>query len=108
MIQFGFSLERSAGKILFREIIVEDALKANWDGPEIVLFSAGDFLKSSSYCCFCGATVIDNSSAWRMDDDVPLVVPEVNAHALENLPKGIVANPNCTTMVAMPILKPSS
>ena len=53
-----------------------------------------------------GAIVIDNSSAWRMDPDVPLVVPEVNAHALDVIPKGIVANPNCTTMVAMPVLKP--
>jgi aspartate-semialdehyde dehydrogenase len=51
-------------------------------------------------------TVIDNSSAWRMDPDVPLVVAEVNAHALDSIPKGIVANPNCTTMVAMPVLKP--
>jgi aspartate-semialdehyde dehydrogenase len=50
--------------------------------------------------------VIDNSSAWRMDSDVPLVVPEVNAHALDRVPKGIVANPNCTTMVAMPVLAP--
>ncbi len=53
-----------------------------------------------------GAIVIDNSSAWRMDAEVPLVVPEVNAHALDEIPKGIVANPNCTTMVAMPVLKP--
>ena len=53
-----------------------------------------------------GATVIDNSSAWRMDPDVPLVVPEVNAEALRSIPKGIVANPNCTTMVAMPVLRP--
>src|SRR5690606_25589443 len=53
-----------------------------------------------------GAIVVDNSSAWRMDPDVPLVVPEVNAHALDSLPKGIVANPNCTTMAAMPVLKP--
>ena len=53
-----------------------------------------------------GAIVIDNSSAWRMDPDVPLVVPEVNAHALDSIPRNIVANPNCTTMVAMPVLKP--
>ena len=53
-----------------------------------------------------GAIVIDNSSAWRMDPDVPLVVPEVNAEALRSIPKGIVANPNCTTMVGMPVLKP--
>ena len=52
-----------------------------------------------------GAIVVDNSSAWRMDPDVPLVVPEVNAEALDSTPKGIVANPNCTTMVAMPALK---
>ncbi len=53
-----------------------------------------------------GATVVDNSSAWRMDPDVPLVVSEVNPEALHDIPKGIVANPNCTTMVAMPVLKP--
>lgn len=53
-----------------------------------------------------GATVIDNSSGWRMDPDVPLVVPEVNAAALDDIPRGIVANPNCTTMVAMPVLAP--
>ena len=53
-----------------------------------------------------GAIVIDNSSAWRMDPEVPLVVPEVNRGALDSIPKGIVANPNCTTMVAMPVLKP--
>ena len=53
-----------------------------------------------------GAIVIDNSSAWRMDPEVPLVVAEVNPHALANLPKGIIANPNCTTMAAMPVLKP--
>src|SRR5690606_39888235 len=49
---------------------------------------------------------IDNSSAWRMDPDVPLVVSEVNGHLVRNLPKGIIANPNCTTMAAMPVLKP--
>jgi len=53
-----------------------------------------------------GAIAIDNSSAWRMDPDVPLVVPEVNPGDLNNRPKGIIANPNCTTMVAMPVLKP--
>src|SRR5205823_605762 len=52
-----------------------------------------------------GAIVVDNSSAWRMDPDVPLVVPEVNPEALAGIPKGIVANPNCTTMVCMPPLK---
>src|SRR5262249_33631784 len=53
-----------------------------------------------------GAMVIDNSSGWRSDGDVPLVVSEVNAHALRSIPKGIIANPNCTTMAAMPVLKP--
>src|SRR5690606_20344884 len=52
-----------------------------------------------------GAIVIDNSSAWRMDPDVPLVVSEVNPEALDSIPKGIVANPNCTTMAAMPVMK---
>jgi aspartate-semialdehyde dehydrogenase len=53
-----------------------------------------------------GAVVIDNSSAWRSDPQVPLVVSEVNPHALRSIPKGIVANPNCTTMAAMPVLQP--
>ena len=53
-----------------------------------------------------GVTVIDNSSAWRKDPDVPLVVSEVNGHLAQNPPKGIIANPNCTTMAAMPVLKP--
>src|SRR5205085_2413344 len=53
-----------------------------------------------------GALVVDNSSAWRLDPEVPLVVAEVNPHVLESIPKGIVANPNCTTMAAMPVLKP--
>ncbi|MEG3587046.1 MAG: aspartate-semialdehyde dehydrogenase [Actinomycetota bacterium] len=106
-----FASERSAGKkIRFHEseIVVENATTANWDGLDIVLFSAGGGLSKelAPTVASAGAIVIDNSSAWRMDDDVPLVVPEVNPHALENIPKGIVANPNCTTMVAMPVLKP--
>jgi aspartate-semialdehyde dehydrogenase len=73
-----------------------------------VLFSAG---KSSSKelapkVAAAGAVVIDNSSAWRLDPEVPLVVSEVNPHAVANRPKGIIANPNCTTMAAMPVLKP--
>jgi len=106
-----FASERSAGKkIRFQgtEVVVENATTANWDGLDIVLFSAGGGLSKelAPTVASAGAIVIDNSSAWRMDDDVPLVVPEVNPHALENIPKGIVANPNCTTMVAMPVLKP--
>jgi aspartate-semialdehyde dehydrogenase len=106
-----FASERSAGKkIGFQgdDIVVENATTANWDGLDIVLFSAGGGLSKelAPTVASAGAIVIDNSSAWRMDDDVPLVVPEVNSHALEEIPKGIVANPNCTTMVAMPVLKP--
>jgi len=106
-----FASERSAGKkIGFQgdDIVVENATTANWGGLDIVLFSAGGGLSKelAPTVASAGAIVIDNSSAWRMDDDVPLVVPEVNSHALEEIPKGIVANPNCTTMVAMPVLKP--
>ena len=87
---------------------MEDAETASYDGLDIALFSAGATASRAlaPRVAAAGATVIDNSSAWRMDPDVPLVVPEVNAHALASIPKGIIANPNCTTMVAMPVLKP--
>ena len=102
---------RSAGRTMSwrdQELVVEDAATADYRGVEIALFSAGGGTsrKLAPRVAEAGATVIDNSSAWRMDPDVPLVVPEVNAHALAEIPKGIVANPNCTTMVAMPVLKP--
>jgi aspartate-semialdehyde dehydrogenase len=91
-----------------REITVEDAATADFAGLDIALFSAGGATSKelAPKVAAAGAIVIDNSSAWRMDPDVPLVVPEVNADALSDIPKGIVANPNCTTMVAMPVLKP--
>src|ERR1700737_53108 len=75
---------------------------------DICLMSAGGAVSKewSPKIGAAGAIVIDNSSAWRMDPDVPLVVPEVNADALARIPKGIVANPNCTTMVCMPVLAP--
>src|SRR6266699_6408786 len=75
---------------------------------DICLMSAGGAVSKewSPKIGAAGAIVIDNSSAWRMDPDVPLVVPEVNAGDLDRTPKGIVANPNCTTMVGMPALKP--
>lgn len=102
---------RSAGRTMLwqdQELVVEDAATADYRGVDIALFSAGGGTSRelAPRVAEAGATVIDNSSAWRMDPDVPLVVPEVNAHALAEIPKGIVANPNCTTMVAMPVLKP--
>jgi aspartate-semialdehyde dehydrogenase len=106
-----FGSARSAGTTLEwqgRSIVVEDANEADFTGIDIALMSSG---ASSSKViaprvAATGAVVVDNSSAWRMDPDVPLVVSEVNAHALARIPKGIVANPNCTTMAAMPVLKP--
>ncbi len=106
-----FASARSAGRSLTwkgEEIIIEDAGQASFEGLDIALFSAGATASRAlaPRVAAAGATVIDNSSAWRMDPDVPLVVPEANEHALGSIPKGIVANPNCTTMVAMPVLKP--
>jgi aspartate-semialdehyde dehydrogenase len=106
-----FASSRSAGRRLpFRgeELVVEDAGTADVSGIDIALFSSGATASRELAPRFVGggAVVIDNSSAWRMDPDVPLVVPEVNAAALAAIPRGIVANPNCTTMVAMPVLKP--
>ncbi len=102
---------RSAGRTMSwrgQDFVIEDAAAADYRGVDIALFSAGGGTSRelAPRVAEAGATVIDNSSAWRMDPDVPLVVPEVNAHALADIPKGIVANPNCTTMVAMPVLKP--
>jgi aspartate-semialdehyde dehydrogenase len=88
--------------------VVEDVAGADFTGIDIALFSCGakTSLELAPRVADASAIVIDNSSAWRMDPDVPLVVPEVNRAALGSIPKGIVANPNCTTMVAMPVLKP--
>ena len=106
-----FASARSAGRLLpwgEGEVVVEDADTADYTGLDIVLFSAGGStsLALAPRVAESGAIVVDNSSAWRMDPQVPLVVPEVNAHALDAIPKNIVANPTCTTMVAMPVLKP--
>ncbi|KQS22749.1 aspartate-semialdehyde dehydrogenase [Frigoribacterium sp. Leaf186] len=105
-----FATARSAGTTLpFRgaEIVVEDVETADPTGLDIALFSAGATGSRAHAPRFAaaGALVIDNSSAWRMDPEVPLVVSEVNPHALDQAVKGIVANPNCTTMAAMPVLK---
>ncbi len=106
-----FASARSAGKKLpFRgqEIEVEDAETADPSDLDIALFSAGATMSRVQAPRFAaaGVVVIDNSSAWRKDPDVPLVVSEVNfARDAGNRPKGIIANPNCTTMAAMPVLK---
>ncbi len=106
-----FASARSAGRTLRwdgDDVVVEDVVGADFTGMDIALFSCGakTSLDLAPRVAGAGATVIDNSSAWRMDPEVPLVVPEVNPEALDSIPKGIVANPNCTTMVAMPVLKP--
>jgi aspartate-semialdehyde dehydrogenase len=106
-----FASARSAGSTLSWEgvdVRVEDAEVADPAGLDIALFSAGGSTSKLLAPKFtaAGVTVIDNSSAWRMDPDVPLVVAEVNGEQVHNAPKGIIANPNCTTMAAMPVLKP--
>lgn len=106
-----FASARSAGTVLlFRgdPITVEDAATADLSGIDIALFSAGATTSRALAPRFAeaGAVVIDNSSAWRMDPEVPLVVSEVNPEDAKRRPKGIIANPNCTTMAAMPVLRP--
>lgn len=102
-----FASARSAGTVL-DGVTVEDAATADYSGLDIVLFSAGGATSRAlaEKVASQGAVVIDNSSAWRKDPEVPLVVSEVNPHAITDRPKGIIANPNCTTMAAMPVLKP--
>lgn len=109
-----FASPRSAGKTIeFRgeDIVVEDLTQVTEESVadvDIALFSAGGSTSREWAPVFAaaGATVVDNSSAWRKDTDVPLVVSEVNPETVKNLAKGIIANPNCTTMAAMPVLKP--
>jgi len=106
-----FASARSAGTTLpwqGGDIVVENAETADPSGLDIALFSAGGATSKALAPRFAaaGALVIDNSSAWRMDPDVPLVVSEVNPDAVRDARKGIIANPNCTTMAAMPVLKP--
>ncbi len=106
-----FASARSAGSTLpwkGRDIIVEDAAIADPTGLDVALFSSGasSARELAPRFAAAGVIVIDNSSAWRMDPDVPLVVSEVNPHAIKDARKGIIANPNCTTMAAMPVLKP--
>ena len=106
-----FASARSAGTSLpwgDGEVTVEDTATADFAGLDIALFSNGGASSKefAPQVAAAGAIVIDNSSAWRKDPEVPLVVSEVNAGDLRTIPKGIVANPNCTTMAAMPVLKP--
>lgn len=106
-----FASGRSAGQLLpwaGGEVAVEDAATADFTGIDIALCSTGATASRqiAPRLAAAGAIVIDNTSAWRMDPEVPLVVSEVNPEALESIPKGIVANPNCTAMIAMPAVKP--
>jgi aspartate-semialdehyde dehydrogenase len=109
-----FASARSAGKVLpfgDREVVVEDAATADPSGLDIALFSAGATTSRAVVPNFvdAGVIVVDNSSAFRKDPDIPLVVSEVNPEAMEPViaaRRGIIANPNCTTMAAMPVLKP--
>ncbi len=106
-----FASARSAGTTLEwkgTQITVEDAANADPSGLDIALFSSGATSSRELAPRFAaaGVIVIDNSSAWRMDPDVPLIVSEVNPAEITNARKGIIANPNCTTMAAMPVLKP--
>ena len=106
-----FASARSVGRTLpwkGTEVAVEDAATADFSGLDVALFSAGKTtsLAIAERVAAQGPVVIDNSSGWRMDPEVPLVVAEVNGHAATRRPKGIIANPNCTTMAAMPVLGP--
>ncbi len=101
---------RSAGRTLpwrGADVVVEDLATADVSGIDVAIFSAGGATSKAHAPRFAaaGAVVVDNSSAWRMDPDVPLVVSEVNPEAAADARKGIIANPNCTTMAAMPVLK---
>ena len=106
-----FASARSAGTTLpwaDGEIVVEDTDTADFTGLDLALFSNGKTASKATAprVAAAGAIVIDNSSAWRMDPQVPLIVSEVNPEDAVRPPKGIIANPNCTTMAAMPVLAP--
>ncbi|AWR20919.1 aspartate-semialdehyde dehydrogenase [Aurantimicrobium photophilum] len=105
-----FASARSAGSVLpyaGHDVVVEDVETADPSGIDVALFSAGATASKAQAPRFAaaGVIVVDNSSGWRMDPEVPLVVSEVNPHAIKQAVKGIIANPNCTTMAAMPVLK---
>jgi aspartate-semialdehyde dehydrogenase len=102
---------RSAGRVLRwrgRDVTVQEVSAAAFEDVDVALFSAGATRSRewASVAVAAGAVVVDNSSAWRQDPDVPLVVSEVNPEAAAVRPKGIIANPNCTTMALMVPVKP--
>lgn len=106
-----FASHRSAGKTVHydgADVVVEDIAEADFAGLDVALFSAGGGTSKqwAPKVAAAGATVVDNSSAWRLDDRVPLVVSEVNPDDVHRDEIGIIANPNCTTMAAMPVMKP--
>ena len=106
-----FASHRSAGKTVQydgADVVVEDIAQADFAGLDVALFSAGGGTSKqwAPTVAAAGATVVDNSSAWRLDDRVPLVVSEVNPDDAHRAEIGIIANPNCTTMAAMPVMKP--
>jgi aspartate-semialdehyde dehydrogenase len=109
---FAFASERSSGGALLPSpaglLEVRNAATANLEGIDVALFSAGSgpSLELAPRFVEAGAVVVDNSSAWRMDPDVPLVINGVNPSALDNIPKGIVSNPNCTTMIGITVVNP--
>jgi aspartate-semialdehyde dehydrogenase len=109
-VRFLASARSAGGTLPWRgqDILIEDAATADLSGIDIALFSAGGATSKALAPKFAaaGAVVVDNSSAWRLDPDVPLVVSEVNPQDAAVRPKGIIANPNCTTMAAMPVLRP--
>jgi aspartate-semialdehyde dehydrogenase len=109
-IRFFASSRSAGGELPWRDgsVVIEDAATADPSGLDVALFSigAGASRELAPKFAAAGAVVIDNSSAWRMDPDVPLIVTEVNGDLASQAPKGIIANPNCTTMAAMPVLKP--
>lgn len=109
-VRFLASARSAGGTLPWRgeSIVIEDAATADLSGIDIALFSAGGATSKALAPKFAaaGAVVVDNSSAWRLDPDVPLVVSEVNPQDAAVRPKGIIANPNCTTMAAMPVLRP--
>ncbi len=106
-----FASHRSAGKTVQydgADVVVEDIAQADFAGLDVALFSAGGGTSKqwAPKVAAAGVTVVDNSSAWRLDDRVPLVVSEVNPDDVHRAEIGIIANPNCTTMAAMPVMKP--